>query len=397
MVKDVQEKKKNNTRTSKKNVMELDLLDEPKSKSKTKSKKILVPKDISSNPSNIVKSRKLTSIRKKTNTFDQLEFDSESKKLEKLVKRINIKNIKTNVSKKEFNDNLGKKYCDDMEETELDSDSSLDSNVPVSTDTVKKNSKYFNSQIRAYASIQNTDKILKITKTTNMRTKSIMEEMEIMKHQMEIIKDSLEQKKERFNDENDDAPSIEFAPIVSDEIELDPSQKKNIPRLVDEFKGFIDLTDEVIRQHLGKHTSIADINLLKICYIRNIPKNKVCIRCLSDQNYQYYADGEWHSDKYGRYIREVLAKNVMQLYMSVNKMEYYFPDTPHNGISLNNNKSSKELEKEKMKQETYTRNLEYISTFQKASPTKRERYEKDLLNRLKPNLFYKAPRKENNK
>lgn len=394
MVKGVSEKK-SNIRASKKKFMELDLSDEPNSKSKSKSKlkKTLNVEDISPKSSSTIKPRKTVPTRKKPNTFDQLEFDDESKKLDKVVKKIKKKDIKTKVSKKEINDDLGKKYYDE-EETEFDSDESVDNDEPVLTNTVKKNSKYFNSQIRAHASVQNTDKILKIAKTTDMRTKSIMEKMEMMEHRLEIIKDSLEQQEERFNKENDDAPSIEFGPIVSDEIELDPSQKKYIPKLVDEFKGFIDLSDDVIRQHLGKHTLIADVNLLKICYIKNIPKNKICIRCISEQNYQYYVDGEWHSDKYGRYIREVLAKNVMRLYMSVNKMEYYFPDTPQNGISLNNNKSSKELEKEKMKQETYTRNMEYISNIQKASPTRREKYEKDLLNRLKHDLFYRAPRKE---
>lgn len=392
MAKGVPEKKKSSIRSGK-NVMELDL-DEPVPKSRKSTTRSSKAKE-SPKPSNTVKkSRKSISTRKKPNTFDEYEFTNETLKLGRVIKKINKDNVKKHLPKKEVDDDLGVKYYDEEFDSESDNESSgsdnENDNEPISTNTVKKNSKYFNSQIRAHASVENTTKILKIAKTTDMRTKSIIEKMEMMEHQLEIIKDSLEQQEERLHEESEDAPTIDFAPIVSDEIELDPSQKKNISRLVDEFKGFIDLSDDVIRQHLGKHTPIADVNLLKICYIKNIPKNKVCIRCLSEQNYQYYANGEWHTDKYGRYIREVLAKNVMRLYLSVNKMEYYFPNTPENGIVINTHKSTKELEKEKLKQDTHARNLEYISSIQKSSPTRREKYEKDLLNRLKHDLFYRV-------
>lgn len=370
---------------TKKNVMEIDLSEESE------------PKFQKNKTKNIKKKRVSTTPKKKKNIFDANEYDKECKQLGKAIRVTKRESIKR-VNGSGINDDTRKgrnKYDHDPKsgsDTELDSNFGSDSfnNEPVSTDTVQNNSKYFNSQIRAYASIKNTDKLLQITKKTNKRTKNLEDKIEIIEHKLDIIKDSLEQQKERFYDDSNNAPSIDFAPIVPDEIELDPDQKKNISRLVDEFKGLIGLNDDIIRQHLGKHTPIADINLLKLCYIKNISKNKICLRCISDQNYQYYVNGEWYSDKYGRYIREVLAKNVIRLYMSVNKMEHYFPNTPDNGISINANKSFRELEKENLKQDTYTRNLEYISSIQKASSAKRDKYEKDLLNRLKHDISYRT-------
>ena len=81
------------------------------------------------------------------------------------------------------------------------------------------------------------------------------------------------------------------------------------------------IPEEIIRRCIKYGSSRGDMLLIKHWYLDKSKRQP--FRCINRNRWEYWCNGTWNIDIDGEYLKEVIAKNIQNCYLRINRIDYY--------------------------------------------------------------------------
>lgn len=98
------------------------------------------------------------------------------------------------------------------------------------------------------------------------------------------------------------------------------NMNNKIPILIDVKKETINIDTNKIKVALSLANTLGDIIIFKEYYMKNGMKP---IKSINKMHYEYWCDGKWNRDEYGRNIINIIACNLQSCYIKINTVNNY--------------------------------------------------------------------------
>ncbi len=99
--------------------------------------------------------------------------------------------------------------------------------------------------------------------------------------------------------------------------------KSKLPILIDIKRETLDVDEKKIKGALKVGGILGDVMLFKLYYLRD---NLKPIRSINLRHYEYWCNGKWIIDHYGRDIMDILSHNLKMCYIKMNTVDNYDVD-----------------------------------------------------------------------